>query len=83
VRVTIEKKCSGGINDGAKGKPFCRGGRLVTDHYTGASLVRFVAAPHYRGDVKIGFVQNSSRWWPSDCCSRGYTHVHYATRTPR
>jgi hypothetical protein len=103
VRVTIERTCSGGINDGAKGKPFCRGGRLVKDHYTGASVVFQIAdscpadnawcrtdtnhldldaasLAHYQGDVEIGFVQNSSRWWPTvevTNLQRGISGIRY------
>ncbi|MEU8470537.1 hypothetical protein AB0F30_21955 [Streptomyces sp. NPDC029006] len=43
VRVQLGQFCSGGTNDGAPHKPFCRGGTLRPNHYTGATLTLLVA----------------------------------------
>ncbi len=42
VQVTIGDYCTG-VNDGAPGKPFCRGGSWVGDDYNGATLTMVVA----------------------------------------
>ena len=115
VRVTIDDYCTG-LNDGAAGQAFCRGGQWVEDKYNGATLDmlvadscgdpnawcrddpyhldlahasintfvkngapvgdlepahwgnrhvtwEFIEAPHYSGDIEIGFIQGSEKWW--------------------
>lgn len=42
VRVTIGDYCTG-VNDGAPGQPFCRGGSWTADSYDGATLTMLVA----------------------------------------
>jgi hypothetical protein len=42
VQVTIGDRCTG-VNDGAPGQPFCRGGSWVSDEYNGATLTMLVA----------------------------------------
>jgi hypothetical protein len=42
VQVTISDFCTG-VNDGAPGQPFCRGGSWVSDAYNGATLTMLVA----------------------------------------
>ena len=115
VRVSISDYCTG-VNDGAPGQAFCRGGAWVEDEYNGATLDmlvadscgdpngwcrddpyhidlahqalnrfikdgapvgdldpdhwnnrkvtwEFIEAPNYSGDIEIGFIQGSERWW--------------------
>jgi len=42
IKVTINEDCIGGVNDGALGKGFCRGGNWVNDKYSGAELYMIV-----------------------------------------
>ncbi|MDG6106305.1 RlpA-like double-psi beta-barrel domain-containing protein [Dactylosporangium aurantiacum] len=42
VTVTIDDYCTG-LNDGAPGQPFCRGGSWIADGYNGATLTMLVA----------------------------------------
>jgi hypothetical protein len=42
VKVTICEDCIGGINDGALGEEFCRGGQWLNDSYSGAELYMIV-----------------------------------------
>ena len=127
VRVSISDYCTG-INDGAPGQPFCRGGSWVEDGYNGATLDmlvadscgdpngwcrddpfhidlahqalnrfvqdgapvgdlddhwnnrrvtwEFIEAPDYSGDIEIGFVQGSERWWAGVSISRLPNGIH-------
>jgi hypothetical protein len=128
VEVSIGDYCTG-VNDGAPGAAFCRGGEWVTDEYKGATLQmivadscgdanawcredpyhvdlahaslntfvrdgapvgdldpdhwnnrqvswKFIAAPAYSGDIRIGFLAGSKSGWTAVAVSHLANGIH-------